>query len=61
MLLQGMCQLFGIFYHFIFETFGQPETNQSGKSVPDNLPSEELIVLVCSFFPLSDLKHIAAG
>ncbi|XP_065003491.1 uncharacterized protein LOC103971873 isoform X5 [Musa acuminata AAA Group] len=32
---KGMCQLFGIFYHHIFETFGQPETSQSGKSIPD--------------------------
>ncbi|KAJ8512216.1 hypothetical protein OPV22_002650 [Ensete ventricosum] len=32
---KGMCQLFGIFYHHIFETFGQLETSQSGKSIPD--------------------------
>ncbi|WOL06089.1 syndetin isoform X2 [Canna indica] len=36
---KGMCQLFGIFYHYIFETFGQPETSPSGKSVPDVLPT----------------------
>ncbi|KAG6503672.1 hypothetical protein ZIOFF_035996 [Zingiber officinale] len=36
---KGICQLFGIFYHFIFETFGQPEASQSGKPIPDFLPS----------------------
>ncbi|ONK71818.1 uncharacterized protein A4U43_C04F12710 [Asparagus officinalis] len=36
---KGICQLFGIFYHFVFETFGQRDTSQSGKFPPDYLPS----------------------
>lgn len=36
---KGICQLFGIFYHHIFETFGQRDTNQSGKSFPDTISS----------------------
>lgn len=34
---KGICQLFGIFYHFIFEEFGQKDSNQSGKYPPDFL------------------------
>ncbi|KAK8969645.1 hypothetical protein KSP40_PGU007524 [Platanthera guangdongensis] len=36
---KGICQLFGIFYHFIFEEFGQRDSNQSGKYPPDFLTS----------------------
>lgn len=42
---KGICQLFGIFYHFVFETFGQRDTNPSGKFPPDYLPSRLKIAL----------------
>lgn len=62
MLLQGMCQLFGIFYHHIFETFGQPETSQSGKSIPDFSQSEQLIISfiypVLSIIQLDDILYV---
>ncbi|OIT36973.1 PREDICTED: syndetin isoform X2 [Nicotiana attenuata] len=35
---KGFCQLFGIFFHFVFETFGQQSTHPSGKAVTDTLP-----------------------
>ncbi|XP_073001241.1 uncharacterized protein [Typha latifolia] len=38
-LFKGIAQLFGIFYHHIFETFGLQDRNQSGKSLPDVLSS----------------------
>ncbi|KAJ6835136.1 syndetin [Iris pallida] len=38
-IFKGICQLFGIFYHFIFETFGQRDTHQSSKLPPDSLPA----------------------
>ncbi|KAG1355013.1 syndetin [Cocos nucifera] len=38
---KGICHLFGIFYHHIFETFGQQDINQSGKSLADT-PSSRL-------------------
>lgn len=34
---KGICQLFEIFFHFIFETFGQQNTYPSGKSLTDYL------------------------
>ncbi|KAL3324779.1 hypothetical protein AABB24_038739 [Solanum stoloniferum] len=34
---KGFCQLFGIFFHFIFETFGQQSIHPSGKGVTDTL------------------------
>ncbi|XP_038979589.1 syndetin-like isoform X2 [Phoenix dactylifera] len=36
---KGICHLFGIFYLHTFETFGQQDINQSGKSLPDTLSS----------------------
>ncbi|XP_020093844.1 syndetin isoform X1 [Ananas comosus] len=36
-LFKGIYQLFGIFYHYIFETFGQHDRNQNGKYLSDNL------------------------
>ncbi|KAJ6849930.1 syndetin [Iris pallida] len=38
-IFKGICQLFGIFYHFVFETFGQRDTHQSSKFPPDSLPA----------------------
>ncbi|KAJ8568426.1 hypothetical protein K7X08_027959 [Anisodus acutangulus] len=35
--LKGFCQLFGIFFHFVFETFGQQSIHPSGKAVTDTL------------------------
>nr|AAK20049.1 unknown protein [Oryza sativa Japonica Group] len=35
-LFKGICQLFGIFYHYIYETFGNQDRGQSGKSLPDH-------------------------
>ncbi|XP_078155670.1 coiled-coil protein [Carex rostrata] len=35
-LFKGLCQLFGTFFHFIFESFGQPGS-QNVKSTPDAL------------------------
>ncbi|XP_015164935.1 syndetin isoform X2 [Solanum tuberosum] len=34
---KGFCQLFGIFFHFVFETFGQQSIHPSGKAVTDTL------------------------
>uniref|UniRef100_A0A0E0MAD3 Syndetin C-terminal domain-containing protein n=1 Tax=Oryza punctata TaxID=4537 RepID=A0A0E0MAD3_ORYPU len=36
-LFKGISQLFGIFYHYIYETFGNQDRGQSGKSLPDYL------------------------
>uniref|UniRef100_A0A0D9XM42 Syndetin C-terminal domain-containing protein n=1 Tax=Leersia perrieri TaxID=77586 RepID=A0A0D9XM42_9ORYZ len=35
-LFKGISQLFGIFYHCIYETFGNQDKGQSGKSLPDH-------------------------
>ncbi|KAM3403188.1 hypothetical protein ACQJBY_006748 [Aegilops geniculata] len=35
-LFKGMFQLFGIFYHHIYETFGYQDRSQSGKPLPDS-------------------------
>uniref|UniRef100_A0ACD5TN25 Uncharacterized protein n=1 Tax=Avena sativa TaxID=4498 RepID=A0ACD5TN25_AVESA len=35
-LFRGMFQLFGIFYHHIYETFGCQDRTQSGKPLPDS-------------------------
>ncbi|KAJ4784669.1 coiled-coil protein [Rhynchospora pubera] len=37
-LFKDLCQLFGTFYHFIFEAFGQ-SGSQNIKSIPDTLPT----------------------
>ncbi|MED6206015.1 hypothetical protein PIB30_023084 [Stylosanthes scabra] len=34
---KGMCQLFEIFFYFIYEIFGQQNTNSSGKSTSNSL------------------------
>lgn len=34
---KGFCQLFGIFFHFVFETFGQQSIHPNGKAVTDTL------------------------
>uniref|UniRef100_A0A5B7BLV1 Putative syndetin isoform X1 n=1 Tax=Davidia involucrata TaxID=16924 RepID=A0A5B7BLV1_DAVIN len=34
---KGICQLFGIFFHFVFETFGQQNTYPTGKGLTDSL------------------------
>jgi syndetin len=34
-IFQGISQLFGIFYHYIYETFGHHDKSQSGKPLPD--------------------------
>ncbi|XP_004250992.1 uncharacterized protein [Solanum lycopersicum] len=34
---KGFCQLFGIFFHFVFETFGHQSIHPSGKAVTDTL------------------------
>ncbi|PIA43530.1 hypothetical protein AQUCO_01900133v1 [Aquilegia coerulea] len=34
---KGICQLFEVFFHFVFETFGQRETNLTGKVSTDPL------------------------
>ncbi|XP_078427545.1 coiled-coil protein isoform X2 [Wolffia australiana] len=35
-LFKGICQLFGVFFYFIFETFGQLDTSSSGKAITDS-------------------------
>ncbi|KAK9072639.1 hypothetical protein SSX86_009074 [Deinandra increscens subsp. villosa] len=35
--LKGICQFFGIFFHFVFESFGQQNTNPGGKGLNDAL------------------------
>lgn len=39
--MQGVCQLFGIFFYFIYETFGQQNgqqnTSSTGKSTTSSL------------------------
>ncbi|KAI7738252.1 hypothetical protein M8C21_000393 [Ambrosia artemisiifolia] len=35
--LKGISQLFGIFFHFVFESFGQQNTNPGGKGLNDAL------------------------
>ncbi|KAF5471033.1 hypothetical protein F2P56_011508 [Juglans regia] len=34
---KGVCQLFGVFFYFVFETFGQQNPSSSGKSLTDSL------------------------
>ncbi|KAJ9554716.1 hypothetical protein OSB04_009330 [Centaurea solstitialis] len=34
---KGICQLFGIFFDFVFESFGQQNTNPGGKGLNDTL------------------------
>ncbi|KAL6905296.1 hypothetical protein ACP4OV_002897 [Aristida adscensionis] len=34
-LFKGISQLFGMFYYYIYETFGHQDRNQSGKTLPD--------------------------
>ncbi|KAA8544155.1 hypothetical protein F0562_022209 [Nyssa sinensis] len=34
---KGICQLFGIFFHFVFETFGQQNSYPTGKGLTDSL------------------------
>ncbi|XP_058199985.1 uncharacterized protein LOC131314987 isoform X1 [Rhododendron vialii] len=34
---RGICQLFGIFFHFVFEAFGQHHSFSSGKGLTDSL------------------------
>ncbi|KAI3706440.1 hypothetical protein L6452_24184 [Arctium lappa] len=34
---KGICQFFGIFFHFVFESFGQQNTNPGGKGLNDAL------------------------
>ena len=36
-LLQGLCQLFEMFFYYIFETFGQQNISSSGKGSTDSL------------------------
>ncbi|OEL23349.1 hypothetical protein BAE44_0015634 [Dichanthelium oligosanthes] len=38
-LFKGISQLFGIFYHYIYETFGHQDRSQSGKPLPDHQSS----------------------
>ncbi|CAL4940472.1 unnamed protein product [Urochloa decumbens] len=38
-LFKGISQLFGIFYHYIYETFGHQDRSQSGKHLPDHQSS----------------------
>lgn len=35
-LFKGISQLFGIFYHYIYETFGNHDRSQSGRPLPDH-------------------------
>ncbi|KAK1435111.1 hypothetical protein QVD17_00871 [Tagetes erecta] len=35
--LMGICQFFGIFFHFVFESFGQQNSNPGGKGLNDAL------------------------
>ncbi|XP_023519396.1 syndetin-like isoform X2 [Cucurbita pepo subsp. pepo] len=34
---KGMCQLFAVFFYFVYETFGQLNTTSGGKGFPDSL------------------------
>ncbi|KAL0534185.1 hypothetical protein IC582_028469 [Cucumis melo] len=34
---KGMCQLFEVFFYFVYETFGQLSTSSGGKGFPDSL------------------------
>lgn len=36
--LQGICQLFEIFFYFVFETFCEPNTPTSAKGVDGSIP-----------------------
>lgn len=38
-LFKGISQLFGIFYHYIYETFGNQDKSQSSKPLPDHQSS----------------------
>nr|CAB3500231.1 unnamed protein product [Digitaria exilis] len=44
-LFKGISQLFGIFYHYIYETFGHQDRSQSGKPLPDHKSSRLKIAL----------------
>ena len=39
---QGISQLFGIFYHYIYETFGHQDRSQSSKPLPDHQSCKNL-------------------
>ncbi|KAF7805657.1 syndetin isoform X1 [Senna tora] len=39
---KGICQLFEIFFYFVYETFGQQNTGLSGKGSTDSLNSDRL-------------------
>ncbi|CAN6300232.1 unnamed protein product [Urochloa humidicola] len=44
-LFKGISQLFGIFYHYIYETFGHQDRSQSGKHLPDHQSSRLKVAL----------------
>ncbi|CAN6284040.1 unnamed protein product [Urochloa humidicola] len=45
-LFKGISQLFGIFYHYIYETFGHQDRSQSGKHLPDHQSSRLKVALL---------------
>lgn len=51
---QGICQHFGIFFHFVFLSFGQVNTNPSGnKGLHDTLNRKYIFFLPNLFINLS--------
>ncbi|KAK3010468.1 hypothetical protein RJ639_013020 [Escallonia herrerae] len=42
---KGICQLFGIFFHFLFESFSQPNSYPNGKGLSDPLTCKYWLVL----------------
>ena len=63
-LLQGICQLFGIFFYFIFETFVQQNPSSSGKGLTDSLNCKKfflsfsIILLNVPYLPFSLTLHL---
>lgn len=54
-LLQGICHLFEVFFHFVFETFGQQNTHPSGKGATDFL--NRMWLLFFLLFPSAFIFH----
>ncbi|XP_057956018.1 uncharacterized protein LOC131149520 isoform X2 [Malania oleifera] len=44
---KGICQLFEVFFHFVFETFGHHNTHPAGKGLPCSLNSLSRIAQDC--------------
>ncbi|KAL2541061.1 Vacuolar protein sorting-associated protein [Abeliophyllum distichum] len=60
---KGICQLFEIFFHFVYGTFGQQNTHPSGKASPDlpSLQAKDCIIKNYTRVPPSHLNSPSFG